>query len=111
MILLTAILLLLATVASPFLQKHLSFFPSLVTNLLDSAHCEALSPEYEEAAAILKEKNIKLAKVDCTEEAELCKSLDIVRYPTLKVFRDPDKISVYKRARKATAYVSPFSNQ
>jgi protein disulfide-isomerase A1 len=37
-------------------------------------HCKALAPEYEEAATTLKEKNIKLAKVDCTEEADLCQS-------------------------------------
>jgi protein disulfide-isomerase A1 len=36
-------------------------------------HCKALAPEYEEAATTLKEKNIALVKVDCTEEADLCK--------------------------------------
>ncbi|EEY19776.1 disulfide-isomerase [Verticillium alfalfae VaMs.102] len=37
-------------------------------------HCKALAPEYEEAATSLKEKNIKLAKIDCTEEADLCQT-------------------------------------
>ncbi|KAM4066461.1 thioredoxin domain-containing protein [Hirsutella rhossiliensis] len=32
-------------------------------------HCKALAQEYEEAATSLKAKNIKLVKVDCTEEA------------------------------------------
>jgi protein disulfide-isomerase A1 len=44
-------------------------------------HCKSLAPHYEEAATALKEKNIKLAKVDCVEEAELCQSKDVKGYP------------------------------
>jgi protein disulfide-isomerase A1 len=66
-------------------------------------HCKALAPEYEEAATALKEKNIKLAKVDCTEEAELCQSYGVEGYPTLKIFRGPENISPYSGARKAAA--------
>ena len=44
-------------------------------------HCKALAPHYEEAATALKEKNIKLAKVDCVEEAELCQSKGVQGYP------------------------------
>jgi protein disulfide-isomerase A1 len=68
-----------------------------------SGHCKALAPEYEEAATTLKEKNIKLAKVDCTEEADLCQQFGVEGYPTLKVFRGPDNISPYSGARKAPA--------
>ncbi|KAG9537572.1 hypothetical protein KCU79_g20611, partial [Aureobasidium melanogenum] len=50
-------------------------------------HCKALAPEYEEAATTLKEKNIALAKIDCTEEADLCRDHGVEGYPTLKVFR------------------------
>jgi protein disulfide-isomerase A1 len=74
-----------------------------ITNLLSSGHCKALAPEYEEAATTLKEKNIKLAKVDCTEEADLCQSFGVEGYPTLKVFRGPDNVSPYSGARKAPA--------
>lgn len=70
-----------------------------------SGHCKALAPEYEEAATTLKEKNVKLAKVDCTEEADLCKSFDVEGYPTLKVFRGPENVSPYGGARKAPALV------
>lgn len=69
-------------------------------------HCKALAPEYEDAATQLKEKDIYLAKVDCTEEADLCKEYGVEGYPTLKVFRGPDNISSYSGARKAPAYVS-----
>jgi protein disulfide-isomerase A1 len=51
----------------------------------------------------LKEKDIKLAKVDCTEEAELCQSFGVEGYPTLKVFRGADSVTPYTGARKAPA--------
>lgn len=66
-------------------------------------HCKALAPEYEEAATTLKEKNIPLAKVDCTEEVELCKDYGVEGYPTIKVFRGPDNVSSYSGQRKAPA--------
>jgi len=66
-------------------------------------HCKALAPEYEEAATQLKEKEIPLAKIDCTEEAELCQEYGVEGYPTLKVFRGLDNIVAYGGARKAAA--------
>ena len=68
-------------------------------------HCKALAPEYEEAATSLKEKDIPLVKVDCTEEADLCQEYGVEGYPTVKVFRGPDNISPYQGARKAPALV------
>jgi protein disulfide-isomerase A1 len=59
----------------------------------------------------LKEKNIKLAKVDCTEEADLCQSYGVEGYPTLKVFRGPDNVNAYSGARKAPAIVSYMTKQ
>lgn len=69
-------------------------------------HCKALAPEYEEAATTLKEKDIKLVKVDCTEESDLCQQYGVEGYPTLKVFRGVDNHTPYKGQRKAAAYVS-----
>lgn len=67
-------------------------------------HCKALAPEYEEAATSLKEKGIHLAKVDCTEEADLCKDQGVEGYPTLKVFRGKlDDPTTYPGQRKAPA--------
>lgn len=68
-------------------------------------HCKALAPEYETAATTLKEKDIPLAKVDCTEEQDLCQEYGVEGYPTLKVFRGLDTISPYTGQRKADAYV------
>ncbi|KFX97938.1 hypothetical protein O988_04606 [Pseudogymnoascus sp. VKM F-3808] len=74
-------------------------------------HCKALAPEYEEAATSLKEKDIKLVKVDCTEEAELCQSYGVEGYPTLKVFRGADNIAPYSGPRKADAITSYMIKQ
>ncbi|KAF2144485.1 uncharacterized protein K452DRAFT_142528 [Aplosporella prunicola CBS 121167] len=74
-------------------------------------HCKALAPEYEEAATQLKEKNIKLAKVDCTAQTELCQSFGVEGYPTLKVFRGEDSPSPYTGQRKADAIVSYMTKQ
>ncbi|KAG2167013.1 disulfide-isomerase [Aureobasidium pullulans] len=74
-------------------------------------HCKALAPEYEEAATTLKEKNIALAKIDCTEEADLCKDHGVEGYPTLKVFRGLDNVSPYSGQRKAPAIVSYMTKQ
>ncbi|KAG9248861.1 thioredoxin-like domain-containing protein [Calycina marina] len=79
--------------------------------LAECGHCKALAPEYEEAATTLKEKNIKLAKVDCTEEADLCQSFGVEGYPTLKVFRGEENVSPYSGARKAPAIVSYMTKQ
>ncbi|OAA62619.1 protein disulfide isomerase [Niveomyces insectorum RCEF 264] len=74
-------------------------------------HCKALAPEYEEAATSLKEKNVKLAKIDCTEEADLCQTYGVEGYPTLKIFRGPDNVSAYKGQRKAAAITSYMTKQ
>jgi protein disulfide-isomerase A1 len=66
-------------------------------------HCKSLAPEYEEAATSLKDKDIPLVKVDCTEEVDLCKDYGVEGYPTVKIFRGPDNVSPYTGPRKASA--------
>lgn len=93
---------------SPGGECTLSTRQSPITNQLYSGHCKALAPEYEEAATTLKEKNIMLAKVDCTEEADLCQEYGVEGYPTLKVFRGPENVTPYPGPRKAAACVYIF---
>ncbi|KIM46139.1 hypothetical protein M413DRAFT_16878 [Hebeloma cylindrosporum] len=73
-------------------------------------HCKALAPHYEEAATALKEKNIKLAKVDCVDEADLCQSKGIQGYPTMKVYRNGEPTD-YNGPRKADGIISYMVKQ
>jgi protein disulfide-isomerase A1 len=52
-------------------------------------HCKALAPHYEEAATVLKEKGIKLAKVDCVDESDLCQQHGVQGYPQVFFFIVP----------------------
>ncbi|KAF5344150.1 hypothetical protein D9758_008908 [Tetrapyrgos nigripes] len=73
-------------------------------------HCKALAPHYEEAATALKEKNIKLAKVDCVDQAELCQAWGVQGYPTLKVFKNGTPAD-YAGPRKADGIISYMVKQ
>ncbi|RPD67169.1 disulfide isomerase [Lentinus tigrinus ALCF2SS1-7] len=73
-------------------------------------HCKALAPHYEEAATALKEKNIKLAKVNCVDEADLCQSNGIQGYPTLRVYRNGE-YTEYTGPRKADGIIGYMTKQ
>ncbi|KAG8865352.1 protein disulfide-isomerase precursor [Tulasnella sp. 330] len=73
-------------------------------------HCKALAPEYEKAATELAEKNIKIAKVDCVDQGELCGQHGVTGYPSLKVFRDGTPTD-YGGPRKADGIVSYMIKQ
>ncbi|KIY49249.1 disulfide isomerase [Fistulina hepatica ATCC 64428] len=73
-------------------------------------HCKNLAPHYEEAATALREHNIKLAKVDCVDQADLCSAQDVGGYPTLKVFRNGASTE-YNGPRKADGIISYMKKQ
>ncbi|PBK69670.1 disulfide isomerase [Armillaria solidipes] len=73
-------------------------------------HCKALAPHYEEAATELKEKNIKLAKVDCVDQADLCQANGIGGYPTLRVYKNGEYAD-YSGPRKADGIVAYMTKQ
>nr|XP_042697162.1 LOW QUALITY PROTEIN: protein disulfide-isomerase [Chrysemys picta bellii] len=73
-------------------------------------HCKALAPEYAKAAAALKAdgSEIRLAKVDATEESELAQQFGVRGYPTIKFFKNGDKSSPreYTAGREADDIVN-----
>ncbi|XP_043604278.1 thioredoxin domain-containing protein 5 homolog [Bombus pyrosoma] len=52
-------------------------------------HCQRLEPTWEQLAKMsnLEDKNVKIAKVDCTTDNSLCTEHDVTGYPTLKFFK------------------------
>jgi protein disulfide-isomerase A1 len=70
-------------------------------------HCKALAPEYDKASLELEGKNAGvLAKVDCTEERDICNQHDVQGFPTVKLFRnDGSEPMDFDQARKADAIV------
>uniref|UniRef100_A0A8C5QL82 protein disulfide-isomerase n=1 Tax=Leptobrachium leishanense TaxID=445787 RepID=A0A8C5QL82_9ANUR len=73
-------------------------------------HCKALAPEYAKAAGILKVEGseIRLAKVDATEDSDLAQEFGVRGYPTIKFFKNGDKKSPteYSAGREAADFVN-----
>ncbi|XP_022671125.1 thioredoxin domain-containing protein 5-like isoform X2 [Varroa destructor] len=55
-------------------------------------HCQRLAPTWEQLADKFVDKDkVIIAKVDCTEEPEICTDHEIQGYPTLKFFKAGQK--------------------
>ncbi|KAA0722548.1 Protein disulfide-isomerase [Triplophysa tibetana] len=67
-------------------------------------HCRSLEPIYAEVAEQLKKESsdIRLAKVEATDERELAKEFNIDGFPTIKFFKDGNRQSVTDFTGKRT---------
>ena len=65
-------------------------------------HCKSLAPEYASAAGQLAEEGseIRLAKVDATEETKLAEKYEVRGYPTIKFFKNGNPIEFQGMYRK-----------
>jgi len=63
-------------------------------------HCQRLAPTWDKIAKKYSEnKNIDIAKVDCTEHKDVCTKNGVKGYPTLKLFHKGEEIEAYKKGR------------
>jgi len=71
-------------------------------------HCKQLAPEYEAAAIELKAKDpaVRLAKVDCIANADVCKQFNVTGYPTLKFFEAGEEGRSFNGERTQKGLVS-----
>jgi len=73
-------------------------------------HCKRLAPEYAKAAEALKEKGLRIAKVDATVADELAQRFKIQGFPTLKFFKGGNPTE-YGGGRTADAIISWVSKR
>lgn len=65
-------------------------------------HCKSFAPIYSAMAKVLKEKDIPVAKIDATIEADLASNYGVKGYPTLILFME-GKAIIYKGERTQKA--------
>ncbi len=68
-------------------------------------HCKSLAPTWEDLSDRLQESDVHdviIAKVDCTQEKEVCNRFNIKGFPSLKYFANR-KMFAYKGARDIDA--------
>ncbi|KAK7092122.1 thioredoxin domain-containing protein 5 homolog [Littorina saxatilis] len=62
-------------------------------------HCKRLAPTWEDLGAANAEKEVTIARVDCTQQQTTCNGQSIRGYPTLVVFQNGVRLDDYKGQR------------
>nr|CAI5826400.1 unnamed protein product [Callosobruchus analis] len=77
------------------------------------SHCKKFSPQWEQLAELLNEddSDIKIAKVDCSADGQLCSNQDITGYPTLKFYKVGDSKGIKFRGTRDLPSLTNFINE
>ncbi|XP_076437915.1 thioredoxin domain-containing protein 5-like [Babylonia areolata] len=62
-------------------------------------HCKRLAPTWTELGQSNEDKEVTIARVDCTQHQSVCNSQSIRGYPTLAIFRNGQRVNDYKGQR------------
>eukprot|EP00096_Caligus_rogercresseyi_P003657 TRINITY_DN1701_c0_g1_i1.p1 TRINITY_DN1701_c0_g1~~TRINITY_DN1701_c0_g1_i1.p1 ORF type:complete len:388 (-),score=136.24 TRINITY_DN1701_c0_g1_i1:160-1302(-) len=73
------------------------------------SHCKRLAPTWSSLADKYAEKDVQIARVDCTIETEFCSQIDVTGYPTLKFFGKEE--SKYRGQRDLDSLVKFIETQ
>jgi thioredoxin domain-containing protein 5 len=58
------------------------------------SHCQRLAPIWDELAhSLAYENKVKISKVDCTTNPEICQNMNVKGYPTLLWIKDGEVVS------------------
>jgi len=74
-------------------------------------HCKRLAPTWQDLAVKYnekEEKDVVIAKVDCTIETALCSAQDVTGYPTLKFFKSGADSGVKYRGQRDIDSLAKF---
>lgn len=73
-----------------------------------------MAPTWTELAELLNTKEgtrVKIGKVDCTQQNELCSSHEVTGYPTLKFFKLGQEESIKFRGTRDLPTLTNFINE
>lgn len=72
-----------------------------------------MAPTWEQLAEILNEddSNVRIAKVDCTIDKEICSEHDVTGYPTLKFFKQGSDEGVKFKGTRDLPTLTSFINE